>query len=374
MDGLISPAHYRDSEWLAKEYKTLFSECWIFIGMMFELQGLAHRGVRVGDTDLLLQCDHTGQPRAFLNVCSHRHAQLCDIGLHAGAVRCPYHGWVYDREGLPVGIPAKAAFPEVVAAPQMHRLTEFPCENVGEFIFVRLAPKGQALRDYLGETWTFLNQISQGMTKVHDEFRRSVPSNWKVSIENSLEGYHVPTVHNKTFMEVDGMDLAGARPVDHLDHPLHSHMVHPANPSWVKRFARSEKHIGRWPNRFEHYTHRLVFPNLTVTSFMGYSFHVQSFEPSAVESTTVHSRTIGMSFEEQDAIGTKMIERIYADGHVFSRKVFEEDERICNKVQRGLRNAQRLGVLGEGIEDRVLHFQRAYVTAMTSNDSTSQAI
>ena len=374
MDGLISPSHYRESAWLAHEYKTLFSECWIFIGLMFEHQGLAHRGVRVGDTELLLQRDATGQPRAFLNVCSHRHAQLCSIGLHAGAVRCPYHGWVYDREGLPVGIPGKTAFPQVVAAPQMHRLTEFACENVGEFIFVRLAPQGQALRDYLGETWTFLNQISQGMTTVQDEFRSGVPANWKVAVENSLEGYHVPMVHNNTFMDVDGMDLAGETPVDHLGHPLHSHMLHPANPGWIKRFSRMEKRIGQWPTRFEHYVHRLVFPNLTVTSFMGYSFHVQSFEPSEVENTTVHSRTIGVAFEKQDAVGAKMIERIYADGHAFSRNVFEEDGRICNKVQSGLRNAQRLAVLGEGIEDRVLHFQRAYMTAITSTGLSSRAL
>ena len=116
---------------------------------------------------------------------------------------------------------------------------------------------------------------------------------------------------------------------------------------------------------FEHYTHHLIFPNLTVTSFMGYSFHIQRFDPTAPELTTVHSRTTGVDFEGGTEMGRKIIERIYADGHAFTDKVFGEDGGICAKVQAGLRNAQRLAVLGQGIEDRVLHFQRAYVAATT---------
>jgi phenylpropionate dioxygenase-like ring-hydroxylating dioxygenase large terminal subunit len=359
--ALIPPSRYREAIWHSHEQAGLFRSAWMFVGMKFELEGLIHRGVKVGDTELLIQRDATGQPRAFLNVCSHRHAQLCGHGLHQGAVRCPYHGWVYDREGLPVGIPGKAAFPAVVASPQSHRLFEFACECAGEFIFVRLADTGCGLADYLGESWSFLQEISQGMTGLLDDFRAEVQANWKVVIENSLEGYHVPAVHNNTFMHVQGMDLAGFLPVDYLDDPRHSHMTHRANPDWVARFSRMEKKIGRWPNRFEHYFHRLVFPNLTITSFMGYSFHVQVFEPSDIERTTVHSRTIGVNFEGQNPTGAAMIERMHADGHVFTRQVFEEDASICAKVQAGIRQARRPAQLGEGVEDRVVHFQRAYI-------------
>ena len=119
--------------------------------------------------------------------------------------------------------------------------------------------------------------------------------------------------------------------------------------------------IGQWPWRFEHYTHHFVFPNLTVTSFMGYSLHVQRYEPTAVGLTTVHSRTVNVEFANATAAGTKMMEHIHADGHKFTRRVFEEDAGICRKVQAGLENATRLAVLAEGIEDRVKHFQNAYL-------------
>lgn len=361
--GLLEPRLYTDPQHRAKELATLFRESWLFAGLRLELQGRSHMGVQLGEIEVLLQIDDEDSPRAFLNVCSHRHAQLCEMGKHQGAVRCPYHGWVYDRQGVPVGIPSKQSFPAVVAEPAKHRLTEFACEAVGQFIFVRLGPEGIGLREYLGNQSEFLERASAGMTELRDEFREDVPANWKVAIENALEGYHVPAVHNKTFMQVDGMSKEAAAPAFFLNDPRHSHLEHAADADWLSSFSRMEKKIGPWPWRFEHYTHHLVFPNLTVTSFMGYSFHIQRFDPVAPETTNVHSRTVSVELPHATEMGRKMMERIHDDGHAFTRKVFVEDGGICARVQAGLRNARRLAVLGEGIEDRVLHFQRAYAAA-----------
>lgn len=359
----IQPYQYTSADHHATELDNCFRHSWIFVGLRLQLQGLSHQGVRVGKTNLLLQCDSKGTPRAFLNVCSHRQAQLCEQGTHNGAVRCPYHGWVYDREGVPVGIPQKQAFPQVVAEPRRFKLTEFACEAAGQFIFVRLSDEGPSLQDYLGSQYAFLAHASEGMCSMQDEFRKDVAANWKVAIENSLEGYHVPAVHARTFMQVDGMDSAESAPQFFFQDRLHSHLEHAADPGWVARFARMESKIGQWPWRFEHYTHHFIFPNLTITSFMGYSFHIQSFEPTAVDCTTVHSRTVGVEFDNTTAAGAKMMEHIYADGHAFTRKVFEEDGGICRKVQAGLQCAVRPAVLAEGIEDRVRHFHQAYVQA-----------
>ncbi len=364
---LVPPQAYCSAEYHDYELKSIFPHTWLFAGLMLELEGKTHRGLRLGNTELLLQRDDQGQPRAFLNVCTHRHAQLCEPGLHKGPVRCPYHSWVFDRQGVPTGIPQKNAFPQVVAEPEKHRLSEFACEAVGQFIFVRLAPEGPGLCEYLGNQYAFLERASEGMARVEDEFQENVDANWKVVIENALEGYHVPAVHSRTFMQVDGMSREEQAPVFFMEHPLHSHLEHAANPEWVARFARSERKIGQWPWRFEHYTHHLIFPNLTVTSFMGYSFHVQRFDPVAVDQTRVHSRTVGVRFTNGTEVGAKMMERIYADGHAFTRQVFAEDGGICRKVQAGLQQAARPAVLGAGIEDRVAHFHRAYLSQVDSS-------
>ena len=232
MQGLIHPHQYTDALHWRQELSSVFARHWVFVGLLSELQGLSHRGVRVGERELLVQCDKQGRPRAYLNACVHRHAQLCGPGLHQGAVRCPYHGWVYDREGVPVGVPQPQAFPEVLAQPAAHRLQEFSCETAGQFVFVRLSPSGPTLQDYLGEQFAFLTQASAGLGPVQDEFRLEVSANWKVVIENALEGYHVPAVHNQTFMQIDGMQRGYEAPQDFTDQPLHSHMNHPADPQF----------------------------------------------------------------------------------------------------------------------------------------------
>lgn len=364
---MIDPKYYTSSQHWEKENENMFRNVWTFVGLLFELDGLVHRGVKVADKDIVLQCDPLGKPRAYLNVCSHRHAELCSVGLHQGAIRCPYHGWSYDRRGVPVGIPQKQAFPEVVAAPQNFKLTELPCETVGQFIFVRITNEGQTLQNYLGNQYDFLLRASQGMAGLQDEFRQDVEANWKVVIENSLEGYHVPAVHAGTFMQESGMGKEESAPQFFLNDPLHSYLEHSANTDWTSRFARIRAKVGEWPWRFEHYTHHFIFPNLTVTSFMGYSYHIQRFEPTAVGITTVHSRTVGVEFKNATPTGKKMMELIYADGHEFTRKVFAEDGLICQKVQKGLKNAERLAVLAKGLEDRVMHFQLAYLKLETGN-------
>ena len=357
---MIPPLNYHSPAVHQAELNSIFSTCWIFVGLKLELAGLSHAGRRVGEHELVIQLDVDGNPRAFKNVCSHRSSRLCKEGVHSGAIRCPYHGWVYDRQGIPVGIPIKEAFPEVAAQPKNFKLQEISCESAGQFIFVRISSCGASLKEYLGEEYDFLIKCSNSLNKIEDSFEDTVDANWKIVIENSLEGYHVPAVHNKTFMQADGMGKSDSAPSFVLKNPLHSSLTHSADADWVRRFQRIEKQIGEWPWRFEHYTHHLIFPNLTITSFMGYSFHVQLFQPDAVNKTKIRSQTLGVNFQGTTAIGGKMIEKIYLDGHIFTRKIFGEDGDICQEIQAGLAQASKSPIFGIGLEDRVKHFHNAY--------------
>jgi phenylpropionate dioxygenase-like ring-hydroxylating dioxygenase large terminal subunit len=351
----ISPQRHQD------ELNTIFSKNWIFVGLKLELKGLCHLGVRIGERELVVQLDAEFKPRAYRNVCSHRLSRLCKEGLHTGPVRCPYHGWVYDRQGIPIGIPSKASFPEVIANPLQFRLHEYSCEMVGEFIFIRIATEGLSLQASLGQEYDFLLKVSRSMSHITDSFESTVEANWKVVIENALEGYHVPAVHSQTLMQSEGMGREETLPVFFMDDDLHSNLEHAADSNWLRRFTRTEKQIGQWPWRFEHYTHHHVFPNLTITSFMGYSFHIQLFQPKSHETTIVRSQTLGVTFKNTSVMGEKMLEKIYEDGNIFTRHIFSEDATICKEVQAGLRQAERLPVFGNHIEDRVKHFQSAYL-------------
>lgn len=361
---MLHPNCYISDKVWQRELEIVFRQSWIFVGLLSELKGLSHNGVRVADKSVVIQCDAQGTPKAYLNVCSHRHAEICEIGVHQGALRCPYHGWSYDRNGVPMGIPQREAFPQVIAAPEQFRLKEFQCECAGQFIFARISDVGPNLREYLGDQHDFLVRASEGMLGSLDNFREDVEANWKVVIENSLEGYHVPSVHSATFMQASGMAKEHNSPKFFIGNGQHSHLEHAAETEWLNRFQRMGSKIGKWPWYFEHYTHHFVFPNLTVTSFMGYSFHIQRFDPTGVDRTTVHSRTVGVDFKNPTPAGERIMEHIYSDGHAFTRKVFAEDALICKRVQSGLKSAEKPAILAGGLEDRVLHFQRTYELAM----------
>jgi len=365
MEGLITPAMYCSEAHFTSELATLFRNCWSFVGLRFELTDNMHRGITVADTEVIIQLDKIGQPHAYLNVCTHRHSRLCRHGVHKNPMRCPYHDWIFNREGVPTGIPQPEAFPSVTADPEKYRLRAFSCETAGEFIFVRLSETGPTLRDYLGDQFDFLEQISESMFGVIDEFHKDVAANWKVAIENALEGYHVPAVHDATLMQIHGMEKTAGAPKDFIADSPHSYMNHPADPTWIAHFKKMEHKTGQWKTRNEHYTHHLIFPNLTITSFMGYSFHVQRFEPVKVDCTRVHSRIVNVKFEGQNETGRKIIEQIWQQSRDFTYRVFDEDASVCAEIQAGLKSADRVAVIGDGVEERVKHFHRSYISQMS---------
>jgi phenylpropionate dioxygenase-like ring-hydroxylating dioxygenase large terminal subunit len=354
------PADYLDPSKLAQEQGSLFSSCWSFACMRSELaaDGDFVRLALAG-RDLILRNSH-GVLRAFANVCSHRHSRIHQEARGNGPMRCPYHGWVYSHEGLPAGIPFKEQFPEVTADPQAWRLLEFAVDCAGGFVFVRLGTSGPTLAEYLGaHAMAFLNGVTSGAGPMLDEFEREVPANWKIVIENSLEGYHVPIVHSRTIGAADGMAAGYEAVVEDLSSPCHSWMTKEAASAWLAKWGRMSRAIGDWPFRFDHYIHYLVFPNLTITSFLGYSFHVQRFDPVDAATTRVHSRILSARFAGQNEVGRRMIEKMHADSIAFTHRVFDEDLGVCEAVQAGMAQATRPAVLAQDHEARVLHFQKA---------------
>jgi phenylpropionate dioxygenase-like ring-hydroxylating dioxygenase large terminal subunit len=361
MRALITPEQYTSSIFFNQEMTKVFEKCWIFACMLNDVEENTHYGVKVGSKNLIIQLDINKSPKAFINSCSHRGSLLCEEGRQSGRVRCPYHGWVYNNEGVPVGIPSKTSFPEVVQNPQAFKLQEVTCDIVGKFIFICFEKNQTSLRQYLGDEYDFLKKISLGLGDDIFNFQKPVEANWKVVIENSLEGYHVPTVHQKTFLISDGMSKSINDINNFISNSFHSYMNNSVKPEWLNSFNNKfAKKIGKWPYQTNNYTHHHIFPNLTITSFLGYSFHIQLFKPVSQEMTNVHSRTYGTYFKNQSLIGEKIIKKIYDDANEFTSKVFDEDAHICNLVQKGLNNSRGELIISESIEERICHFQQTY--------------
>jgi hypothetical protein len=172
-------------------------------------------------------------------------------------------------------------------------------------------------------------------------------------------------IHRDTLGAIHQLSLREDEIVDHLPQENgHSFMTNGADADWLRRWKRRASAIGSWGFSFDHYVHQLVFPNLTVTSFMGYSFHIQSFRPVSVGQTEVHSRIYSVRRDGQTDQGARMMQTVYEEAKQFTRAVFAEDQRACSLTYEGLQSAECPAILAMNLEKRIAHFQRFYLRVL----------
>ncbi|MEK2647117.1 aromatic ring-hydroxylating dioxygenase subunit alpha [Bdellovibrio sp. BCCA] len=80
---------------------------WYIACLSNELTSKAALKRVIYDTPLALFRDPQGKPTALLDRCVHRGAQLSLGYCDEGHLRCPYHGWRYDSQGVVNEIPSE---------------------------------------------------------------------------------------------------------------------------------------------------------------------------------------------------------------------------------------------------------------------------
>ncbi|MBP2232920.1 phenylpropionate dioxygenase-like ring-hydroxylating dioxygenase large terminal subunit [Azospirillum agricola] len=121
---------------------------------------------RVGAVPLVAQ-NLKGRVVAFRNVCTHRFAIIHDAASGCGPLRCPYHGWTFDAEGVPVGLPFNPTDFQLDAEGR-RRLALNPASlaRCGRLVFVRVATEGPALKEQLGnDLFTRLADLSETFSR-----------------------------------------------------------------------------------------------------------------------------------------------------------------------------------------------------------------
>lgn len=361
------PRDYVSAARFTREAEQLFPRTWVFAGLAADIASPDDfLRFPVAGRDVIVH-NFGGEFRAFINACSHRHSLIHTEPRGHRPLVCPYHGWAYDIRGVPTRIPLPEEFPQISANPEAFRLKPVELDRAGQFIFVRITPGGASLAEFLGEAGYFLERVSQALGPRLDEFSSTINANWKVVIENSLEGYHVPLVHRDTLGANQQFSRDRTDIIDHLVPTGHSYMTNTANARWLKRWKTHAMETGSWPLSFDHYVHRLVFPMLTVTSFLGYSFHIQRFHPDAHNATTVHSCIQASVFSGQSERGRRTMDAIFRENIDFTRRIFEEDRRACELTHAGVMQSSSPAVFAETLEQRVADFRRTYLQALGAN-------
>jgi choline monooxygenase len=196
--ALALPAHcYVEATMHMLDRAAAFARSWQLVAHAGPVRAPGdHALAQIAGVPLVIVRGDDGQLRALHNVCRHRAGPLaiCD-GRAAQALTCQYHGWTYALDGQLRGAPemgrAEDFDPAVIRLPQA-RVAEWqglvfaaldeaapPFNELVDGIDARLAAAGHALATY----------------RFHRQLHYDIDCDWKVYVDNYLEGYHVPRVH-----------------------------------------------------------------------------------------------------------------------------------------------------------------------------------
>ena len=191
---------YTSRDFYNLEIKKIFYKVWNFIGRTDLVPEIGdYYAFDFADVPILIVRGDDNKIRAFANSCRHRGAKIASGEGNCNAFSCPYHGWTYSLDG------------HLKAATYMDRtkgfnksdygLVPLRLEQWGGFLFVCFDNNAEPLEHFLGDLPELMRPYDLDRLRCTRRQEYSLQCNWKIYIENAMESYHVPWVHNKTLQK-----------------------------------------------------------------------------------------------------------------------------------------------------------------------------
>lgn len=322
--------YYFGEDMLAMEQRAVFARSWQLVAQHAQLAEPGDHVVeRIGEVPVIVVRGQDGVLRAFPNVCRHRAGPLalCN-GKGARALHCKYHGWTYTLEG------------QLRSAPEMQAAQDFRVEDIRlpplrvhewqGLVFVALDDSVPDFDDVYGGIIERIAPIDLSAMRYLRRDSYDIDCNWKVYIDNFLEGYHLPHVHPGLSKVLD------YRVYDTELFPWYSLQNSPLRDSG-----------GAYGEGEAFYYH--VYPNVML-----------NIMPGRLQTNRILPLGPGrcrVEFDYYYAQDEQAMARIAAD-QSFSDEVQAEDITICEAVQKGLASGfYDAGRLCPKRESGVWHFQ-----------------
>lgn len=207
-DKNIAYAHTIPADWytdpavLAEEKEKIFARTWQLVGRLEQLQRPGdHFTCSVVDEPLVITRDTAGKIHAFYNVCRHRAGAVANGPGHRKTLQCSYHGWTYGLDGKLMNTPE---FDGVECfSKEEFGLRPVRVDTWGPFIFVCLDETTPDLHEVLGKIIPETVHMQVEQMGFYKRVDYEIECNWKVYVDNYLEGYHIPVAHPGLFKEID---------------------------------------------------------------------------------------------------------------------------------------------------------------------------
>ena len=266
----VSSDIYTSEERWEQERVQVFSNSWFVVDRGSEIPNAGDYLVweNFGETVVIVRGDDGGVA-AFHNVCQHRGARIvAESGNCERHFTCPWHGFLYDRDGTVVGMPDRADFD--AAELDGLRAPKVAATEWGGWLWIYLdGDNAPTLESYLGPE--IVEELSHyDMANMEFVTKRvwEMPVNWKAVVEGVHRGVPRQRGAQSQHRRPPGCARhlpAPVRPALHVRRPQHCHPRHAA------------RHPGPHPSRHQPLP---VFPN---TIFNCNPTHIQMFMPVPVD-------------------------------------------------------------------------------------------
>lgn len=291
-----------------------------------------------------------GRARVFRNSCRHRGATIADGQGCAQALVCSYHGWSYRLDGSIAHIPHADGFPEAMANDRS--LVEVAsCEANG--LIIVAGTEGDTAPESTGiDAPQLLLAETLADHRLVSTTQEEQPINWKVLIEQTLEGYHIRSAHRSTFYPVqydnlNVIEFSG----------IHSRVTYPyRNIERQTTRSAAERKLRGYSTTVTH-----LFPNTIVSTFPELTL-VSLIDPLAVDRSLITTFMLTTAEPSHDG------EEFAADGLALAAEGAVEDTEMSLAVQAGFRAGANDTIVFGRNESAIGHFHRNLDDALAAGD------
>jgi choline monooxygenase len=315
----IPASWYTDPAMLNDEKQKVFRKTWQYAVSIDQLRLPGNYvAVDIIGVPVVINRDLNGELNAFYNVCRHRAGVVARGAGNRKTLQCAYHGWLYGLDGSLINTPE---FEGVKNFDKKNfGLVPIRVETWGPFVFVNMDNNAPPLLEILEKIPEETEKFDfSGMRRIE---RRDyyVNANWKIYVDNYLEGYHIPVAHPGLYKELDYENYR----VDTFRY--YSSQYAPIKPSKAED-SSGRRYIAMQGDDKAYYY--WIFPNFMLNIYMG-MLQINIIVPLSYDRTL----TI-FEWYFQDP-GTPETWNRLQDSMEFSDEIQKEDIQTCEDVWKNM--------------------------------------